>query len=339
MIPEGNPTAAPTKAARAPRSKNSGRVEEKEARPEYRFGIGEWYGKSFIHLNGDERRAYAELQLRPKEERPKQPCPFLSRPTRPADCHKAGGICSLRSYQRDPNGKVSPDVRRSTLVTICPSRFAEEGPIYPWINDVILPGRSTVALGETPFLHRAPKVGQDKASQRKAGRIDDILVVPDSNPLEWIPIEKQAVYFSGKKMLLDFLAISQTKDDSIPFPVIRRRPDYRSSSAKRLLPQLEIKVKELRNWAKKTAVVVDEDFFAEFGPMQEEGHISTAHLVWFVVKYELKGDRYVTARGFSRMVKLENSIEAVIAAQPIPEPEFERTLQTKLQAKLNAGKP
>jgi hypothetical protein len=133
-------------------------------------------------------------------------------------------------------------------------------------------------------------------------------------------------------MALDFSAIADTKDDFVPFPVIRRRPDYRSSSAKRLLPQLEIKVKELRNWAKKTAVVVDENFFAEFGPMAEESHISTAHLVWFVVRYELRESRFVIARNFSKLVKLENSIEAVVAAKPIPEPEFEATLRSKLKA-------
>jgi hypothetical protein len=214
-----------------------------------------------------------------------------------------------------PNRQVVVDAQRSTIVTICPSCFEENDTIYPWISEVILPGRHADAIGETPFLRRAPKIGEDKPSQRKAGRIDNVLVVADSNPLDWIPIEKQAVYFSGRAMSLDFKDIADSKDDSLPFPVKRRRPDYRSSSAKRLLPQLEVKIKELRNWAKKTAVVVGEDFFAEFGPMIEEPHISTAHLVWFVVKYELRGDRFVLTRGFSRMVKLESSVQAVIAAQ------------------------
>lgn len=316
------------KKARAPKP-------EREPKPQYRFGIGEWYGKSFVHLTPDERRQYASIQLLPKAERPKQSCPFLSRPGKSMPCHKEGGICSLRSYQRSRvTGEVSLDARRSTLATICPSRFEQDGTIYGWINEVVLPSRNAVPVGETPFLRRTPKIGQDQASQKKAGRIDNVLVVPDSDPLQWIPVEKQAVYFSGKKMMLDFEDIAKMEGDALPFPVIHRRPDYRSSSAKRLLPQLETKVTSLRNWAKKTAVVVDEDFFAEFAPMTDEGHISNAHIVWFVVQYELQDDRFVIKRKFSRMVTLENSIQAVIAAQPIPQPQFEQTLKIKLQAKL-----
>lgn len=308
---------------------------KKEAKYQYRFGIGEWYGHSFMHLTADQRRQYASAQLLPKEERPKETCPFLSRPGKSVACHKEGGICSLRSYQLSAaTSEVTVDPRRSTIVTICPSRFEQDATIYPWINKTILPGYSAVPIGETPFLERTPKVGEDKATKRKAGRIDNILVAPESNPLQWIPVEKQAVYFSGRKMMLDFQNIATMEGEALPFPVIRRRPDYRSSSAKRLLPQLQTKVGILLGWAKKTAVLVDEDFFLQFGPMKEEEHISNAHLVWFVVEYVLQGSNFVLKPKFSRMVTLENSIRAVIAAEPIPQPKFEETLKGKLEARL-----
>ena len=70
--------------------------------------------------------------------------------------------------------------------------------------------------------------------------------------------------------------------------------------------------------------------------MAEEAHISNAHIVWFVVKYELDGDRLTLTPDFSRMVTLENSVVAVTAAQAIPQPEFEETLKAKLQ-KVMAG--
>ncbi|MGH9794959.1 MAG: NotI family restriction endonuclease [Candidatus Acidiferrales bacterium] len=310
----------------------------KELEPEHRFGIGEWYGKSFAHMPGDERRQFAALQHIPKEQRPKQACPFLSRPGKSADCHKEGGICSLRSYERSRlTGEVKIDSRRSTLITICPSRFEQNGTIHRWVNDVVLPNDNAISIGETPFLRRAPKATDTKESTRKAGRIDNILVVPATDPLRWCPIEKQAVYFSGKRMMLDFQVIATAVGDAIPFPVLRRRPDYRSSSAKRLLPQLETKVTALSKWGKKTAVVVDEDFFREFTPMEEEQHITNSEIIWFVVRYELQTDRFTLIKGFTRMATLKNAIQAVVAAQPIPQPEFEQTLKTKLQARLNAA--
>jgi hypothetical protein len=71
--------------------------------------------------------------------------------------------------------------------------------------------------------------------------------------------------------------------------------------------------------------------------MVEEAHISTAHLVWFVVKYELENDHFALKRSHCHMVKLEPSIEAVIAAKPIPQPEFEATIQKKLQLKQSSA--
>jgi hypothetical protein len=235
---------------------------------------------------------------------------------------------------------VTLDTRRSPLVTTCPSRFEQNGTIYKWVNDIVLPNQTAVPIGETPFLRRAPRVADNsKAARREVGRMDNVLVVPSTDPLMWCPVEKQAVYFSGKKMSLEFEAIAKTEGDAIPFLLENRRPDYRSSSAKRLLPQLETKVPSLSKWAKKMAVVVDEEFFAQFAPMQAEEHISLAEILWFVVKYEMEGTQFVLQPQFMRMTTLETSITGVIAATTIPLPEFEQAVRARLQAKLAQGEP
>jgi hypothetical protein len=310
-----------------------------DPKPQYRFGIGEWYGKSFAHLSGDERRRLATIQLAPKEQRPQLSCPFLSRPNKPVACHKEGGICSLRSYERpDPSGPVSLDRRGSPLVTTCPSRFEQDDVVYKWVNDTILPNRDAVPIGETPFLRRMPRAKDLGAkTARKVGRIDNVLVVRDSEPLDWCPVEKQAVYFSGRKMLLEFEAIAASKGDEVPFPLVSRRPDYRSSSAKRLLPQLETKVPLLRKWAKKMAVVVDDSFFSEFAEIRNEEHITLAEILWFVVSYELKTTHFVLKPQSVHLTTLENSLAGVLAATPIPQPEFEATVRAKLKTKIASG--
>jgi hypothetical protein len=312
-------------------SKN--KISDKERSPRRRFGIGEWYGKSFAQLTSEDRRFYAKIQLLPKAEKPAQPCPFLSDHGRKVNCWKPGGICSLRSYEESVDTKVvSLDSRASTIRTTCPSRFEEGGTIYRWIGETILGDEKAVPVGETPFLERAATV-QDPSGQalRKVGRIDNVLVLPGSDPLQWCPIEKQAVYFSGERMEHEFRAMAGAPASSpLPFPLKNRRPDYRSSGPKRLLPQLEIKVPTLSTWGKKMAVVVDEDFFSQLGHMREANDLSNAELAWFIVKYADEGENMKLQPGRVSIIRLKDAIEGLVAAVPIPKPQFEEAIRSKL---------
>jgi hypothetical protein len=144
-------------------------------KPQYRFGIGEWYGRSFALLSPEERKFYADIQDLPGEARPPQLCPFLSRAGQPINCSKSGGICSLRSYERLDGDVVALDSRASTIRATCPNRFEEAGTIYRWIGKTLLGDESAVAVGETPFLERVQdtKAGaRNKA--RKVGRIPSV---------------------------------------------------------------------------------------------------------------------------------------------------------------------
>jgi len=96
----------------------------------------------------------------------------------------------------------------------------------------------------------------------------------------------QAVYFSGESIAKEFHAIVESTGDDIPFPVGRRRPDFRSSGPKRLMPQLQIKVPTLRRWGKKMCVLVDRTFFDNLGRMESVDDVSNCDIAWFVVKYE-----------------------------------------------------
>jgi len=230
---------------------------------QYRFGIGEWYGTPLTSLTSQQRRHFASIQALPKEERPAQACPFLSDEHNSVNCHKPGGICSLRLYERAAEtGEVRVASVRNTLRTTCPSRFEQSKTIYGWIGQTILGNSAAIPIGQTPFLEPVETMGNvDPGTKREVGRIDNILAVPNSEPLQWCPVELQAVYFSGEKMGLDFAFIANSDSETLPWPLKNRRPDYRSSGPKRLLPQLSTKVPTLSGWAKRMAVVVDEDFF------------------------------------------------------------------------------
>jgi hypothetical protein len=55
----------------------------------------------------------------------------------------------------------------------------------------------------------------DPGTRREVGRIDNILIVPDSKPMEWCPVELQSVYFSGKKMAVDFENIASSSGEEL----------------------------------------------------------------------------------------------------------------------------
>jgi hypothetical protein len=309
----------------------------KPKRPQLRFGIGEWYGKPLTQLSVEERRYFASIQALPKAERPAQPCPFLSMPDKPVNCTKAGGLCSLRLYEKSvTDGSVSVAPTRNTLRTTCPARFEQSRTIYRWIGEKILGNAGVIPIGQTPFLEPIETMGSvDPGTRREVGRIDNILIVPDSTPLEWCPVELQAVYFSGKKMALDFENIAALKGIGLPWPVENRRPDYRSSGPKRLLPQLSTKVPTLSGWYKRMAVVVDEDFFNQLGKMKPANDLSNADLAWFVVQYEETPSGFVLKpKGEPFITKLKEAEAALVAATPVPRPKFEAAIRTRLQRAL-----
>ncbi len=108
-----------------------------------------------------------------------------------------------------------------------------------------------------------------------------------------------------------------------------RRPDFRSSGPKRLMPQLQIKVPSLRRWGKKIAVVVDKSFFQSIAPMPEVDHLTNADIIWVIVNYE----------GESKKLKiidkiyttLEGSVKGLTAGIPISKQDFEKKISKAIQ--------
>lgn len=136
------------------------------------------------------------------------------------------------------------------ICTTCPNRFLQDRTIFQWIGETILGTTAPLIATEVGFLERPATTGVFEESD-EVGRIDYVLVHSEAEPMRWCAMEIQAVYFSGSRMSTEFEVLRHTSDDSLPFPSRHRRPDYRSSGPKRLMPQLQIKVPSLRRWGKK----------------------------------------------------------------------------------------
>lgn len=297
-----------------------------------RFGIGEWFGRSLVCLSVDDRRALANLATGPKSQYP--PCPFQSNERLVMPCTKKGGICTLRLYAQAYDGEVTAVAGEDgRLRTVCPARFQEGGLIYRWVGREMLQFEDPIRVTEVDFLTpvaTSPNSTPGAVRRGDVGRIDEVLVVPGSSPMQWCALEVQAVYFQGSSMAPDVHALRTQKSRGLPFPAGRRQPDYRSSGPKRLMPQLQVKVPSLRRWGKKMAVVVDRDFYAALAPMSRVDHVSNCDIAWFVVEYDESSTGAKLVPHEVHLTTLEQAVEGLTAGVPVSLDIFEKRIRSKL---------
>lgn len=284
-----------------------------------RYGINEWYGKAFTDLLREARSLLAESALGNSAP---PPCPFqIGNPP----CSKKHGVCSIVQYTRGQTGRIGR--KAGEPVIVCPNRFDQGRLLVHWLAEIVgFTLDEAMVAREVPFL-------RSTATGKPAGKIDLVVAQETNNKLEWYGLEIQAVYFSGPGMAEELEAIMQDTNDTPPFPAKIRRPDWRSSSAKRLMPQLETKVPTLRRWGSKVAVAVDQPFFESIGGKSEQYSqtLTDGDIIWLVPRLvEDDEGRYVLSRGHWEVLTLEASNSKLRASETIGLDEFEQTLRRKL---------
>ncbi len=285
-----------------------------------RYGIAEWYGHRLAEMTLPERRELASTALHHKDELP--PCPFQKGlPT----CRKSGGVCSIQLYRDDGAGYASAS--EDGPVIVCPARFEQGDLLISWLGEIVgFPRANMYMAREVPFM-------ESIATSKPAGKIDLVVARTDQGRLEWYGLEIQAVYFSGPGMSSEFRALLDEESPSIPYPSHTRRPDWRSSSAKRLMPQLQVKVPTVRRWGAKMAVAVDQPFFEAIGGPSPNfsRDLGDGDIIWLVPKLVL-GDEgtYRLEKAHWEVLTLEASNEKLLAARTIQQSEFEAILRSKL---------
>ena len=288
--------------------------------PQPRFGIAEWFGEPLLALPPSRRTELARCATQ-RDNAPR--CPFQKGNVA---CAKKGGVCSIQQYEASSDGRIAGTVGQP--VVVCPRRFQESRTLLEWLADVVgLDASDTWVAREVPFM-KGTRTG------KPAGKIDLVVSGPHQSDFRWYGLEIQAVYFSGKGMSGEF---ERMLDDDVvtpPFPNEVRRPDWRSSSAKRLMPQLEIKVPTLRRWSSKLAVAVDSQFFESIGGPSENPtqDLNEGDIIWLVPEFERRTDHSIRiTRGHWEVLTLEASRPRLLAAETIPRSDFEDTLRRKLR--------
>jgi hypothetical protein len=299
------------------------RTREATPRVQKRYGIGEWFGVDLSHLPQEAilRRSTAAAKS--------LPCPFQSNGKM---CSKKGGVCSFRLYQRTGNEAPEP-VANSPLVSLCPSRFLEDETVFKWVGETLLGTSTPAILTELPFLlstHAIPDQADEDPGA--VGRIDMVLVNQESpGALKWCALEMQAVYFSGPAMSKEFTRLRTCSIEDRMWPSKIRRPDFRSSGPKRLMPQLQIKVPTISRWGKKMAVVIDKAFWMSLAPMTEVNHGSNCDIAWFVVDFiPVQGGKFQLVRDQLHLTTLDRAVEGLTGGIPTSLEAFESTIREKL---------
>lgn len=287
--------------------------------PAPRYGIAEWFGEPLLALSPSRR---AELARHATERRGAPSCPFQQGD---AACSKKGGVCSIQRYESTDDGRIAAAIGEP--VVVCPRRFEESRTLIKWLAEIVgIDADETHVAREVPFM-------MGTRTQKPAGKIDLVIAGPNEPNFRWYGLEIQAVYFSGEGMQEEFQRMG-SGGDAPPFPNKIRRPDWRSSSAKRLMPQLEIKVPTLRRWSSKLAVAVDTPFFEAVGGPSEQASqdLDEGDIIWLAPEFQRSADHAIRmARGHFEVLTLEDSRPRLLAAETISRGEFEQTLRRKLQ--------
>ena len=257
--------------------------------------------------------------------------------------HRAKRLCPYnnkvpnctKDKAKDPLGVCSVYENDNAVIT-CPVRFrqgwliADDAAAFFFPPDI-----SWTSLTEV----RLP----DKQG-RSAGNIDVVLVAYDDRGrlIDFGALEVQAVYISGniRNAFEYYMQNPKGRHDMNWGGPYYPRPDYLSSSRKRLAPQLIYKGGILSKWGKKMAVVVDKHFFSSL-PALPGTTSDKADIAWLV--YDLSFDpaqnRYDLKHYQTVYTAFTLALETITMAEAGPMENFVDHLQQKLDEKLENGYP
>lgn len=219
-------------------------------------------------------------------------------------------------------------------VITCPVRFRED-----WL---IADDAASFLFGNSTSWTSLTEVRLTDANGKSAGNIDVVLVAYDDKGKikDFGALEIQAVYISGNvRDPFEYYmkqSKSHTKMDWSGQPNYPR-PDYLSSSRKRLAPQLLYKGGILHFWKKKMVVALNRSFFDTLPPLKKVKK-SKVDISWLI--YDLKlikendKERYKLTKFDEVFTEFEPALLSITTSLPGNVEDFLKLLQGKLDEQL-----
>jgi hypothetical protein len=281
-------------------------MDKKDIQP-----LGEVFGFP-IDNEGDRAKRYRDNKL----------CPYNNIVS---NCTKNSieyplGVCSLNHKGRQ--------------VIICPIRFRED-----WT--IISDAASFIFNGKSSWTHVGEVRLKDKYG-KSAGNIDYVLVAYDDKGriIDFGSLEVQAVYISGN-LTGPFTAYLENPSPEFDWISAFKypKPDYLSSSRKRLIPQIIAKGSILNQWGKKQAVALQSSFYNTL-PTLPEFEKEESDFAFFLYDLVPVEDTKVLSLQLQRIIytKFASALEQIAKFEAGSIYQFEAILQKKLDNK-KAGHP
>ncbi|MDW8226381.1 MAG: NotI family restriction endonuclease [Anaerolineales bacterium] len=224
-------------------------------------------------------------------------------------------------------------------VITCPIRFRED-----WL---ITDDAASFFFPEDATWSSLTEVRLNDANGKSAGNIDIVLVSydQDGKVLDFGALEIQAVYISGNVREPFEYFMKDPKgnakmdwSDQPNYP----RPDYLSSSRKRLAPQLLFKGGILHSWGKKCAVALNKSFFDTL-PKLKTAPKDKADITWLIYDLQLIGcegeQRYKLTKIEEVYTQFEPALVSITNPVPGKMDDFVKLLQERLDEQLETPPP
>lgn len=263
--------------------------------------------------------------------------------TEKADRYRSHRLCPFnnkvpnctKDKAKDPLG-VCSIYHESLPVITCPIRFRED-----WL---ITDDAASFFFQKDANWSSLTEVRLSDSRGKSAGNIDVVLVAYDDKGkvYDFGALEVQAVYISGnvREPFVYFMkdpkgraSMDWAKEPNYP------RPDYLSSSRKRLAPQLLFKGGILHSWQKKIAVALNKSFFATL-PRLKEVSKSKADIAWLIYDLELIKEKGNESSGYSLkkvdevFTEFEPALLSITTSSPGNVEDFMKLLQEKLDDQI-----
>ena len=246
------------------------------------------------------------------ESRNRKHCPFRDSPCTKSSKENPLGICSISDGQE--------------AASLCPVRFVERDQLFK--DAARLSFGKNVEFGIFPEV-RILRINSEDNKQKKIGKVDYLLgKIENGIVTDFAAVEVQAVYFSGSEAQTPFKYYMENQ--RLDLSASDRRPDFRSSAQKRLMPQLQIKVPVFRRWGKRFFVAVDTHFFKSL-PTFQQTTSANSEVTWLIYPIAKTGDNYKLGDveiAYSEWDEVRNALREGTPPEPIE-------ILTELQGKLN----
>lgn len=222
-----------------------------------------------------------------------------------------------------------------TAVITCPTRLREE-----W---VIIDNAAEFAFGKKATWTSLSEIKLVDKNGQSAGNIDFVIVQYNEKGqlIDFASLEVQGVYISGNlRNPFEEYIKSPNKDFEWPSGYNYPKPDYLSSSRKRLIPQMLYKGGIFQSWKKKQVVALQKSFF-ETLPSLPTTTKSKGDIAWFL--YDLVYDKEQKQNNLVLADTIYTEFESALLRVTTPEPEdisnFINILQNRLDEHLDKNPP